>query len=110
MCAYSVSSVGVPKLLVPNNLKSGVNKVSFYDREIDRTYGAMAAHYSVADRQTVCVIGSAARPGFLSAFVPALKHTLASFRTMKSRSARGGGRRHRVLHRDYAMSGLDRLQ
>src|ERR1700678_2109462 len=38
---------GVPKLLVPDNLKSGVNKASLYDPEINRTYGAMAAHYSV---------------------------------------------------------------
>ena len=34
---------GVPKLLVPDNLKSGVNKASFYDPEINRTYGAMAS-------------------------------------------------------------------
>jgi hypothetical protein len=53
---------GVPKLLVRDNLKSGVDKVSFYDPEINRTYCAMAAHYSVAGRQTVCVIGSAAGP------------------------------------------------
>ena len=33
---------GAPKLLVPDNLKSGVNKASFYDPEINRTYGAMA--------------------------------------------------------------------
>jgi transposase len=38
---------GAPKLLVPDNLKSGVNKASFYDPEINRTYGALAAHYSV---------------------------------------------------------------
>ena len=38
---------GVPRLLVPDNLKSGVNKASFYDPEINRTYGAMAAHYAV---------------------------------------------------------------
>ena len=38
---------GAPKLLVPDNLKGGVNKASFYDPEINRTYGAMAAHYSV---------------------------------------------------------------
>jgi transposase len=38
---------GAPRLLVPDNLKSGVNKASFYDPEINRTYGAMAAHYSV---------------------------------------------------------------
>ena len=38
---------GAPKLLVPDNLKSGVNKACFYDPEINRTYGAMAAHYSV---------------------------------------------------------------
>jgi transposase len=38
---------GAPKLLVPDNLKSGVNKASFYEPEINRTYGAMAAHYGV---------------------------------------------------------------
>jgi hypothetical protein len=31
----------------PDNLKSGVNKASFYDPEINRTYGAMAAHCGV---------------------------------------------------------------
>ena len=38
---------GVPRLLVPDNLKSGVQKASFYDPEINRSYGAMAAHYEV---------------------------------------------------------------
>ena len=38
---------GAPRLLVPDNLKSGVNKASFYDPEINRTYGAMASHYAV---------------------------------------------------------------
>jgi len=38
---------GVPKLLVPDNLKSGVHKASFYDPEINRTYGKMADHYGV---------------------------------------------------------------
>jgi len=36
-----------PRLLVPDNLKSGVNKPSFYDPEINRSYAAMATHYSV---------------------------------------------------------------
>lgn len=36
-----------PRLLVPDNLKSGVNKASFYDPEVNRTYAAMAAHYGV---------------------------------------------------------------
>ena len=36
-----------PRLLVPDNLKSGVNKASFYDPEVNRTYGKMATHYSV---------------------------------------------------------------
>jgi len=36
-----------PRLLVPDNLKSGVNKPSFYDPELNRTYAAMAAHYGV---------------------------------------------------------------
>ena len=38
---------GVPRLLVPDNLKSGVAKASFYDPEINRTYGALAARYGV---------------------------------------------------------------
>jgi transposase len=36
-----------PRLLVPDNLKSGINKASFYDPELNRSYAAMAAHYSV---------------------------------------------------------------
>jgi transposase len=36
-----------PRLLVPDNLKSGVNKASFYDPEANRTYGKMATHYHV---------------------------------------------------------------
>ena len=37
----------VPRLLVPDNLKSGVHKASFYDPEVNRSYAAMAAHYGV---------------------------------------------------------------
>ena len=36
-----------PRLLVPDNLKSGVHKACFYDPELNRSYGAMAAHYRV---------------------------------------------------------------
>jgi transposase len=38
---------GVPRLVVPHNLKSEVNKASFYDPEINRSYGMMANHYGV---------------------------------------------------------------
>jgi transposase len=38
---------GVPRLIIPDNLKSGVNRASFYDPEINRSYGMMAAHYGV---------------------------------------------------------------
>jgi len=38
---------GVVRLLVPDNLKSAVNKASFYDPEINRSYGRMTAHYDV---------------------------------------------------------------
>ena len=37
----------VPRLAVPDNLKSGVHKASFYDPEINRSYGMMAAHYGI---------------------------------------------------------------
>ena len=38
---------GVPRLIVPDNLKSGVNRASFHDPEINRSYGMMASHYGV---------------------------------------------------------------
>ena len=38
---------GAPRLLVPDNLKSGIHKASFYDPEVNRTYGALASHYGV---------------------------------------------------------------
>ena len=38
---------GVPRLIVPDNLKSGVNRPGFYDPEINRSFGMMASHYGV---------------------------------------------------------------
>jgi transposase len=38
---------GRPRLVVPDNLKSGIHKPSFYDPEINRSYARMAAHYEV---------------------------------------------------------------
>jgi transposase len=38
---------GVPRLVVPDNLKSGVQRASFYDPELNRSYGMMASHYGV---------------------------------------------------------------
>src|SRR3954452_3087798 len=38
---------GVPRLVVIGNLKSGVHKASFYDPELNRSYGMMASHYGV---------------------------------------------------------------
>lgn len=38
---------GVPRLVVPDNLKSGVHRTSFYDPEINRSYGMTASHYGV---------------------------------------------------------------
>ena len=37
----------VPRLVVPDNLKSAVLRASFYDPETNPTYGRMAAHYGV---------------------------------------------------------------
>jgi transposase len=39
--------MGVTRLVIPDNLKSAVNKASFYDPELNRTYAKMAAHYDV---------------------------------------------------------------
>jgi transposase len=38
---------GCPRLVVPDNLKAGVQKPSFYDPEVNRSYARMAAHYEV---------------------------------------------------------------
>jgi transposase len=38
---------GVPRLVVPDNLKSAVQTASFYDPEINLSYGKMADHYEV---------------------------------------------------------------
>jgi transposase len=39
---------GLIQVLVPDNLKSGVHKPSFYDPTVNRTYQEMAMYYSVA--------------------------------------------------------------
>ena len=39
---------GVPEVLIPDNLKSGVKKPDFYDPELNPTYRLMAEHYAVA--------------------------------------------------------------
>jgi len=39
---------GVPEIVVPDNLKSGVHKASLYDPDINPTYQDMAEHYGVA--------------------------------------------------------------
>lgn len=39
---------GVPKIIVPDNLKSGVTSACYYEPEINATYQEMARHYGVA--------------------------------------------------------------
>lgn len=39
---------GVPRVVVPDNLKSGVTHASFYDPELNPTYQQLAEHYHVA--------------------------------------------------------------
>jgi len=39
---------GVPELLVPDNLRSGVTKACRYDPDVNPTYQEMATHYAVA--------------------------------------------------------------
>ena len=39
---------GVPKCIVPDNLKSGVNEACRYEPELNRSYQELAEHYSVA--------------------------------------------------------------
>lgn len=39
---------GVPEILVPDNLKSGVKHASYYDPDLNPTYRDLAHHYAVA--------------------------------------------------------------
>jgi transposase len=39
---------GVPELLVPDNLKSGIKQASFYEPDLNPSYQEMATHYGVA--------------------------------------------------------------
>ena len=39
---------GVPELVVPDNARTAVVKACFYEPEVNRTYGEMAAHYGTA--------------------------------------------------------------
>ena len=39
---------GVPKCIVPDNLKSGVNEACRYEPELNRSYQELAEHYSLA--------------------------------------------------------------
>lgn len=39
---------GVPEIVVPDNLKSGVTRACRYEPDLNRTYEEMAAHYGVA--------------------------------------------------------------
>lgn len=39
---------GVPEIVVPDNLKSGVSRACRYEPDINRTYEEMASHYGVA--------------------------------------------------------------
>ena len=39
---------GVPEIVVPDNLRSGVSRACRYEPDLNRTYQEMAAHYGVA--------------------------------------------------------------
>jgi len=39
---------GVPELIVPDNLKSGISKACFYEPDLNPTYQDMASHYGCA--------------------------------------------------------------
>jgi len=53
---------GCPRLVVPDNLKSGVHKPSFYDPEINRSYARMATHYRVGILPARPLLFGAAHP------------------------------------------------
>ena len=46
-CAPLSSISGVPKLVVPDNTKTGVTKACRYDPDLNPTYQEMAMHYGV---------------------------------------------------------------
>ena len=50
MSRRSRSSAGCPARLVPDNLKTGVDRPDLYDPKINRAYAELAAHYGVPGR------------------------------------------------------------
>ena len=40
--------LGVPEIIIPDNLKSGVTKLCYYEPDINPTYLDMAKHYGTA--------------------------------------------------------------
>ncbi|MCP1838340.1 transposase [Bradyrhizobium sp. USDA 4524] len=95
---------GVPRLIVPDNLKSGVHRASFYDPEINRSYGMMAkprdkakVEAGVRFAQTY-ILGRLRRQTFFSlaeanAAIAAALDSLSAFRKLSILGAR-------ACHRD----------
>ena len=48
---------GVPKAVVPDNLKSAVIKADRFDPGLNRTYAEMAAHYGTVGSSREAIVG-----------------------------------------------------
>jgi len=64
LARVSLDFGGVPRLVVPDNLKSSVHRASFYDPEINRSYGMMASGIiGIRSRGAICRRSATFRSG-----------------------------------------------
>jgi len=73
---------GVPEIIIPDNLKSGILKASFTDPLINRSYGDLANHYGF--QVDPCLPGSPQHKGKVESGVKYVKNNFKPFRTFKN--------------------------
>jgi len=73
---------GVPAVIIPDNLKSGIIKASFTDPLINRSYGDLASHYGF--QVDPCLPGAPEHKGKVEAGVKYVKNNFRPFRQFKN--------------------------
>ncbi len=69
---------GVPRVIIPDNLKSGILKASYTDPLINRSYGDLANHYGF--QVDPCIVGTPEHKGKVESGVKYVKNNFRPFR------------------------------
>jgi len=72
---------GVPGVIIPDNLKSGILKASYTDPLINRSYGDLANHYGF--QVDPCIVGTPEHKGKVESGVKYVKNNFRPFRQYK---------------------------